>query len=57
VVSTDMCHAYSFLHYHAKLQNFLNAPRILQELPYMLSNVVNFGSQMAENGWRALAHP
>jgi len=26
-------------------------------LPYMSSNLVNFGSETAENGWRVFAHP
>jgi len=29
----------------------------LQRLPYTPSNLVNFGPETAENGWRVLAHP
>jgi len=29
----------------------------LQGLPYMPPNLVNFGPETAENGWRVFAHP
>jgi len=29
----------------------------LQELSYMLPNLVNYGPETAENGWRVFAHP
>ena len=29
----------------------------IQGLPYMQPNLVNFGSETAENGWRVFAHP
>jgi len=29
----------------------------LQEHPYLLRNLVNFGPETAENGWRVFAHP
>ena len=29
----------------------------LQGLPYMHSNLVNFGPETAKNGWQVFAHP